>query len=118
MVVVIDVLEEIFSSVSSGVFCYVQQMVLFATHDFLYIISDHCLLNSGIDNTLLLLRYLSLHVTRRKQLELELLPDIRRTVETLSRYRDDRLSHLTSPSTLKVAVSFTSVQLWSLKLST
>jgi len=53
----------------------------------------------------MLLRHLLLHVTHRKQLEFELLPDIRRTVKALSHYRDDRLSHLQSPSTLKVAAS-------------
>jgi len=41
----------------------------------------------------------------RKQLESELLPEIHENVEVLRQYRDDLLSHLQSPSTLRVAAS-------------
>jgi len=49
--------------------------------------------------------FVMLHVTCRKQLESELLPHIHKSVELLCQYRDDKLSHLQSPSTLKVAAS-------------
>lgn len=59
----------------------------------------NCLWNYSVITTV------RLHVMRRKQLESELLPDIHRNVGVLRRYRDDRLSHLQSPSTLRVAAS-------------